>query len=551
MDLSNWKELFPSHILARGKRYYEEGRVAGLQRQGDAIQAVVQGSESYRVKLDLELGQLSGWHCSCPYAEDSTPCKHLAAVFCALEHGQAEETAETVSPSAQPAPLSELIEQLTLPEAKALLLKLAAEYEPVADQIRLHAERPTAEQMERWKDNIDLILYQAAGRGGFIDYDHAWRAICDLEEFLVSKAVHLMEIGHFLESFSLTGYGFCAAGSYDMDDSDGGLTMFADACFSLWEKQTAVASAAQQKEMFQWFAKTRKTCKFDYYQERLLDAQLSLFHEPELLQKNLELVDQLISAEKAKDRSWNGALAQLAIKRLNIMEELGAPQEILRKTERAYWSFPEIRQRALERHLASGETAEAEVLLRESKELDSGSPGLVCQHSKQLIELYQENEQTPQLLEELTFQVLQCPQSSLNYVKLLKACVPSEQWPELFERLLSGQTSYGIRGDLLEMEGQYDRLFQYVVESDSLWTLDRWESILKPRFPEQLRDAYEKCLDEQMRTASNRKQYAAVISYLKKLRSYPDGEQSVTRLVSSWLQTYPRRRSMIDELRKA
>jgi hypothetical protein len=475
MELSQWEELFPPHILARGKRYYEEGRVERLQRKGNAIQAVVRGNVPYPVEVDLERGQISNWYCSCPYAEDGTACKHLAAVFCALEHEEPAEEVEKHPSTAQPAPLPELVEQLTLPEAKALLLKLAAEYEPVADQIRMKAERPTPEQIGRWKDNINLILHQAAGRGRFTDYNHAWRALCDLDEFVVRTVGQLMEAGHLWEAFSLTGYGFCTAGSYDMDDSDGGLTMFSDTCFSLWERQAAMASAAQQEKMYQWFAKTRKTCKFDYYQDRLLDAQLSLFHAPELLRKNLELVNHLIAEEKAKDRGWHGALAELVLKRLEIMEELGAPQKEVQKAERAHWSLPEIRQRALERHLAAGEMAEAEALLRESKELDSSSPRLVCQYSKKLIELYQENDQAPQLLEELTFQVFQCQQSSLDCVKLLKACAPSEQWPELFEQLLACKTSYGIRGELLEMEGQYDRLFQYVAKSDSLW--NSWRRI--------------------------------------------------------------------------
>ena len=50
---------------------------------------------------------------------------------------------------------------------------------------------------------------------------------------------------------------------------------------------------------------------------------------------------------------------------------------------------------------------------------------------------------------------------------------------------------------------------------ESLQTLDRWEDVLRPQFPERMRDAYIQCLDARMRLASDRKQYAAAISYLK------------------------------------
>ena len=60
-----------------------------------------------------------------------------------------------------------------------------------------------------------------------------------------------------------------------------------------------------------------------------------------------------------------------------------------------------------------------------------------------------------------------------------------------------------------------------VAALESLQTLDRWEDVLRPQFPERMRDAYIQCLDARMRLASDRKQYAAAISYLKKLRTYP------------------------------
>ena len=94
-----------------------------------------------------------------------------------------------------------------------------------------------------------------------------------------------------------------------------------------------------------------------------------------------------------------------------------------------------------------------------------------------------------------------------------------------------------------------DRLMDRVAALESLSTLDRWEKVLRPRFPERVRDAYLLCLEAQMRLASDRKQYAAVISYLKKLRTYPDGRD--TQLARRWRMSYHRRRSMLDELGKA
>ena len=119
--------------------------------------------------------------------------------------------------------------------------------------------------------------------------------------------------------------------------------------------------------------------------------------------------------------------------------------------------------------------------------------------------------------------MFQCGQRDLTYVKKLKEQFSPDQWPGLRERLLAEKTLSGnLREELLEMEGLYGRLMDRVAALESLQALDRWENVLRPRVPERMRDAYIRCLEIQMRLASDRKQYAAAIAYLKKLRTYPD-----------------------------
>lgn len=49
----------------------------------------------------------------------------------------------------------------------------------------------------------------------------------------------------------------------------------------------------------------------------------------------------------------------------------------------------------------------------------------------------------------------------------------------------------------------------------------------------------------------NRKAYWSVIQTLKKVRKYPDGKTAAQNLADCWRAKYPRRTSMLDELRKA
>lgn len=68
---------FGKTILNRGWKYYLDGEVSGISREGEfLIKAKVSGSSRYRVTLDCKSFHRSD--CSCPYG---AYCKHMAAVL--------------------------------------------------------------------------------------------------------------------------------------------------------------------------------------------------------------------------------------------------------------------------------------------------------------------------------------------------------------------------------------------------------------------------------------------------------------------------------------
>ena len=63
-----WEYLFEPHILKRGWRYANEGAVEHITRKDSQIEAIVAGSEYYKVVLDYNGPLISNAYCSCPYA---------------------------------------------------------------------------------------------------------------------------------------------------------------------------------------------------------------------------------------------------------------------------------------------------------------------------------------------------------------------------------------------------------------------------------------------------------------------------------------------------
>ena len=82
-----WKNMFLPHIWQRGVDYYRDGCVLDLQCQNNEVTAQVEGSEIYTVSVTFNKKRngITDYYCDCPYGEDGTPCKHLAAVLCAVQ----------------------------------------------------------------------------------------------------------------------------------------------------------------------------------------------------------------------------------------------------------------------------------------------------------------------------------------------------------------------------------------------------------------------------------------------------------------------------------
>ena len=81
--------------------------------------------------------------------------------------------------------------------------------------------------------------------------------------------------------------------------------------------------------------------------------------------------------------------------------------------------------------------------------------------------------------------------------------------------------------------------------------LDQYEKVLKKHLPNEVRDMYMRYVKNEAVQTADRKAYKYLMSYLKKITKYPDGEKIARDIAECWKQDYKRRPAMMDELRKA
>ncbi len=73
------RQLAGARAYARGEEYFADGNVTRLARDGDRLSARVEGTETYRVQLQVTRGEVD-YSCTCPVGDDGLFCKHCVAV---------------------------------------------------------------------------------------------------------------------------------------------------------------------------------------------------------------------------------------------------------------------------------------------------------------------------------------------------------------------------------------------------------------------------------------------------------------------------------------
>lgn len=73
------KALAGDRSFARGRDYFEKGRVTALARNKSSLTGVVEGETAYAVRVWVNESSLA-YSCSCPQGEEGKFCKHCVAL---------------------------------------------------------------------------------------------------------------------------------------------------------------------------------------------------------------------------------------------------------------------------------------------------------------------------------------------------------------------------------------------------------------------------------------------------------------------------------------
>ncbi len=546
----SWRDYFPSRILERGREYWRQGNVEELVWAGSSIQAVVLGSEEYDVELEIEDDIVVDLYCSCPYAEDGSACKHMAAVLFAAEADNLEPgDRRGLEPSGLTEfPWRETLAKLSLEDMRGFLEETIEKDKGLQERLVLRFQEQNPQMLlGAWEERLQEIVRRYSDGRRYISYVHADDFYNELDDFMLERAPDLLEGGNPMLAFALVCLVYETAMEQGADDSDGGLGMLTDTCEQFWNSILSAVGEDQQKEIHRWFAERLVMPSWCFGTDAVEDFLFSHPWTPALLKKNLEILDKMIPKQDASGYHLRGLLDW----REATMRRLNCPKDEIDAFWYPYRDLPFVRDRMLRAYMDSRNYHQAVELLKEEKRRDAEEPWRLKRHSEKLIELYRILGQEQNYREELRFQVFSCQQQNMEYVRQLRSVLPAEAWPEMREKLLQAPTTRTLRLELLADDEQWQRLFEQLQKEGQLNSLDRYADRLIQWSPERVLACYERFLDAAMERASDRQLYRGVIGYLPRLRTCPGGNEAAQRLAARWRAQFPRKRAMLEELQYA
>ena len=564
----NWKKLFAIHILERGYDYYCDDAVENMEISDNIIRADVIGSEDYEVEISLSNGEVTDMYCSCPYALDGRNCKHMAAVLYEWSENEEEEKKEEENAINtdlfQPAytvnshkkkltAVEELVRCANEEDVRSFLAAVLAEDEKLL--LRFHNiinKQVTREDINNYIRQVDIIADRYLGRNHFISYYEADGFISELEEIIDEDVCRMIDNGDYLSAFEVMNYIFVLIGDVDMDDSDGGTGMLADRIFQLWLELLVKVSSEEKRKMFDWFTSHLDGSVIDYLEEYIEQILMGEFEEKEYEQAKLDFIEDMIARSERKDSDWSRdyGVGKWAVRYLEMLQEKKASDEQIQEVCKRYGKNSSVRRYYVDICMKKKEYDHVLQILDECILLDKQYRGLISEYSEKKKEIYLLQGNRSAYIEQLWKLVLEHEPGNLELYRELRKQYTADEWLVKREEIFGKLPAYAHVERLYKEEKLYDRLLTYVLNSPGLYALQEYEKVLKNDYPEQILNKYKDEVSKMAVHTSNRKNYAHLVSLLRKMQQMKGGSKLVEQIVAEWNIKYKNRPAMMDELRK-
>jgi hypothetical protein len=558
--LSSFESFIDDTILTRGRSYFRNDHVVPPRKTSKYWVAEVFGSDEYKVKIWIQGDEVMDTRCTCPY--DWGPvCKHVVAVLYAIRD---EETIDIIgaSPDQKAAPVEKIIAQMTEEELRGALGDLVLEEQAVKSYLISHFShylKKESDGIGYYKEMLSALFESAQGRGDFIEYYEA--------DTLGDSVAELIEEfdGNLEEKIR-----FCTLIINSMvdalahaDDSSGSMSYAIESAFEELFEILVIPqknAGATEERIFRLAMSEMKKEKFSHWGHEDSWQQLALEACPGKKEAK-KLIDQL---ETIKEQRKKEPFSEYTAQRIGLLQhdllESWFGQEQSEAFLKNNLHFPDFREKAIKQAFFEENYTLAEELAKEGKRQANkqNHSGLVHQWTSWLMRIAEakgDNDVFIQLKEEAFLK-----NGDMSVYKEIRNMLSEadfkekvESWIALFRKPPKGYDTgerFQMLAKIFAAEKRYADLLGVLEENPVLHWLDYYYVFLKDEFPYEMASLYNGLIRDFMsRRANGRKDYQTCCAYLKKIASLGEREMA-KNTAKMWLQEYPRRKAMKEELLK-
>jgi len=557
IPLSEFELIIDETILKRGLTYFKNGYVTEFTEISNGeYEANVSGTDEYTVRLEIKNDVIIEHNCNCPY--DMGPvCKHIVASIFYLKQDELNFNQQSIPPPKKKKrksitqQLNEILDKVSHSELKDFI----REQGKIDKQFRnlflsSFAHLNASQSKEFYQRQIKSIINSATDRQGFI----GWHEMKYLEQGIdpiIAISEKQLESKNYINAFYI-----CTALMEEMteaiqfsDDSNGVLGGIIDSSYEmLYDVATKDISEEIRTELFNY-------CKTSF-EKRLFDGwdwHIGILRIAYELTSNENEADIIIKCLETVNGEYERERAQSF--KLEILTKYKGKGQVQKFIEK-HITNSSIRNNEIAKAVENKEFERAIELSKDGIEYDKkDKPGLVKDWYNWLLKIAQAQNDTPKIIEYARFLFIDNFMPKEDYYEILKQKIEPNKWDDFLEKIIteitpkSGWKYTELVRKIFIKEKWWDRLFLMLKENASMQNIENNEKYLSQDYAQELIQLYSERLVKYADRNMGRNHYQTACRYLRRMKKL-GGNEKVKELIEYFRITYPKRKALLDELRR-
>ncbi len=545
MDLRN---LFKSHIFARGIDYASSGLVEDLEESHGHITAKVKGTNDYHVQITFDNNEVVDMNCDCPYAKSGEACKHMAAVL--FVHERLTPPIVLEGYELEPIDIAESVLSAPLEYVQLFLIDTLKHDATLRQRFVSGMIQPNdVIDIDYHKAKLSILFHECL-ISDYDEYDDYYsydeyedysglEAIDAVVDYLKIVIPPLINTEHYSDAVTLLGYNLEMLTRLDMVNNNTIMSICIEYLHEIYSVSPLI-----DESIFEHLHKLLNSDNYTYYIETLEKFYYESFANVNYSERKHHTID----AQLAVDQDYvyydpKVRFGQLHLYRLIVMEQEGKDSDIVEYMKQ-HIQYPFIRDAYIDNRIEHQDYEEALHWLQSDFNKGSEKAGIRLKELYLSLDMQEEYKNILyKLLEGRRYSVL-------GYYQELKKLYEENEWIKIRAQVIKMVHASDRKAELYAYEGLYGQLISIITNTRSMYLVKEYEELLKYQYGKELLNIYYQDFQRSLEYPSSRQEYRKILYQVKELSNYPSGTKFIEDLYNEWSVTYKARPAMMDEMNK-